>query len=114
VEVVTLAARIGECSTDFLAFSIGSPAPAPGAARGSSSGLVGTSTENEGFCEKWRSHRRPHRRVPQLAEPRVLITVRTIGQTADLLDLLNRINASEQESLPAPEIKVSPTIKVAA
>jgi hypothetical protein len=51
---------------------------------------------------------------PSTAEPRVLITVRTIGQTAELLDLLNRINASEQESLPAPEIKVSPTIKVAA
>jgi hypothetical protein len=44
----------------------------------------------------------------------VLITVRTVGQTADLLGLLNRINAFQQQSLPAAAVQASPTIQIAA
>jgi hypothetical protein len=44
----------------------------------------------------------------------VLITVRTVGQTADLVELLNRINGFEQESLPVAAVEAPPTIKIAA
>lgn len=56
----------------------------------------------------------PAQENPSTPEAGVLITVRTVGQTADLVELLNRINGFEQESLPVAAVEAPPTIKIAA